>query len=158
MKIHLHGAGNEAAETVEVDAEKALGVLVSERATTWGEVVSIAVQDADDDLDISMTIQEARLTEGHRLHLARCERVTVAVEYNGATKSHAFRPNKRIKSVKEWAVSAKAFNIAPRDAADLVLAYGNPLQKVSEGLHIGDLRFSDCRLTLSLVPINFFQG
>ena len=157
IEIHVHGTGDEAAETITVTAGHSISVFLSEyRGRDGRPVLAVALTDADEDLDPSRTWSEHGIGHGHRVHGRRCHLVTVGVDYNGTKITAEFRPNKRVARVKEWAV--KQFGIPPLDAGDLVLAYGNPLQPINADLHVGDLRLTECRVDLRLVRADYFNG
>lgn len=157
ISIHMHGAGNESAETMTVDASEPIAVFIAGYRDAQGRpVLAISLVEEEADLDPGRTWHDHGIRHGHRVHGHRCRLVAVTVDYAGRTIEREFRANKRVARIKDWAVGE--FKIPLLDAADLVLAYGHPLQPVNPDLHVGDLKVTDCKVDLQLVRADYFNG
>lgn len=110
--------------------------------------------EGDDDAKSAL---ESKVTDGMRLHVSRCKKITVVVRYMGQPKSHDFAPATRVKRVKDWAVHE--FKIPDAEAARHGLYLPGTEQELSGDTHIGSLAHSAaCLLTLDLLPTDRIQG
>jgi hypothetical protein len=160
IDLRAHGLRAAAFELITVGEGDLVGDLVARFAETAGKpLVAVAIEDADEDLDLAV-VAEVVLRPRYHVHFHRRQTIGVTVSYAGRTPiERLFRPNKRLKRVFDWAVGPEGFNFDPLDAAQLVLATtGNPPERVDVELHVGDLAGPDDRLAFSLVPKSFFQG
>ncbi|MCZ7600609.1 MAG: hypothetical protein M5U09_26750 [Gammaproteobacteria bacterium] len=94
-----------------------------------------------------------------RVHVHRCRRVAVSVNFNGDTTGEDFPPSATVGRVKKWAVSKKAFNLQSVDATEHVLQMCNSSTRPDEDVHIGTLVTApDCRLCFDLVAKQRVEG
>ncbi len=160
-----------------VQGEDIIGIQVTEsdQPLTGRHVVLEAVKfgfPAGDDLSViwvGLEDSEKRLLleevvsvgdSDVRVHCHRCREITVTGHYNSKAISKTLPPGTTIGRVKEWLTSRDSFDIAPIDAADLVLVpCDDDADPLVENGHIGSLvHHPNCSLCVSLVPADRHQG
>lgn len=151
MQIFVHTSDGLSLEDLDES------VTVSDLAARIGHVGATGwAEDADKPLDDAARVADAVGDKGH-IHLNRCRRVNVTVNFAGRSESHVFPPAVTIGRVRRWALGKDGFDLpkgeAPRHEVGLcgtgVIADRND--------HIGTLA-ADCELCLDLAPKDRFQG
>lgn len=162
IALRAHGLREADFELITVEEADTISAVIERFAASSGRpVVALAIEDAEEDLDLA-ALAQAVLQPRHHVHFHRRHLVAVTVEYAGRPPiERSFRPNQRAKRVYDWAVGKDGFDFNPIDAAELVLATGSPPSswvRVNVESHVGDLAGPDDHLKLWLVPKSFFQG
>lgn len=130
--------------------ESGLGVQMN------GEV-AVFLEDGDEPLEDTATLESQPSKHGVRLHVHRCRRVAVNVKYSDRTMEHAFAPGVTVGTVKSLA--AKQFGITKEDAAELILQIAGTKEQPDVDVHIGTLATCPaCAIALDLVPNSRIQG
>jgi hypothetical protein len=115
------------------------------------------LDEEDEPLDDKGTGIIAHLKPGARIHVSRCRKIAVTVNYLHRTAEHKFAPGARLKRVKKWAVDE--FKLEGPDAAEHVLqicggaerpASDTPLQRLTDG--------RTCAVCFDLVPEKRVEG
>lgn len=163
FKIFVQSEGKREIRVVEVspnatvrdlvEAAHAQGVALQNGGGHGGSnAVDVYTEDSDKRLPTGATLEEAGLGNNSSVHLSRCTRVTVTVQYNGQDRSEKFGPGVPMHRVKEWAVGKKGFNLNPVDAAEHVLQLTGTSDRPDEDVHIGSLVVaSGCKVEFDLV-------
>jgi hypothetical protein len=115
----------------------------------------ILVEDQEEEFSPDLSLEEARIGHRSRVHVHRCHRVEVTVNFNAAQKTHAFPPSATVERVKRRAVgpSPEGFGLQEVDAMEHLLQLCNSTTRPDEETHIGSLvTFPDCELCFDLVP------
>ncbi len=115
----------------------------------------ILVEDQEMGLSPDLSLEEAHIGHRSRVHVHRCHRVEVTVNYNSAQKARAFSPSATVERVKRWAVGPQpeGFGLQGVDATEHLLQLCHSRTRPDEDTHIGSLvTFPDCGLCFDLVP------
>lgn len=113
----------------------------------------ILVEDQEMELPHDLSLEEAHIGNRSRVHVHRCHRVEVTVNFNAAHKARAFPPAATVERVKRWAVGPEGFGLQGVDATEHLLQLCHSTTRPAEDTHIGSLvTFPDCGLCFDLVP------
>ena len=116
-----------------------------------GEDLILFHDDEDEPIETRGHNRPLRIKQGAKLHLTRCRKIDVTINYLDKTERHTFAPGTRIRRVKAWAV--KEFKLAERDAAEHVLQVCNSPDRPPTDTPLHKLvRHGDCDLCFDLVP------
>jgi hypothetical protein len=110
------------------------------------------LEDAEDEIDPAQTAAIAGIPHRGHVHVSRCRQVSTQVTFNGETKERKFPPAARVDRVFDWAVSKRAFDLTPTDAAEHVLQITGTNIQPDLADHIGSFIGDHCTVALSLVP------
>jgi hypothetical protein len=136
------------------------------RPPTEQEELLIFVEDATWPIEADAVIEElvpldiwnATIPSPLRLHMSRCRHVDVSVSFNGELAKRRFSPSATIARVHHWA-ARRAFEMAPRDAAEHVLQLQNSTTRPDRDVHIGTLTAGKaCCVSFDLVPRKRVEG
>lgn len=93
----------------------------------------------------------AEVSQGTRVHVARCRRIKTTVNYLEKTIERDFAAGARVRSVKKWAM--KEFELDKKDAAEHVLQLCKSAQRPSTDTPLHALvQGSNCAVCFDLVP------
>ena len=160
INIFLQGEGIKDVVRLQLDPQSsALDVkraCASHGVQVDGEA-AVFLEDQDEPLADTVTIESLAGKHGVRLHVHRCRRVVVKVTYSGRSVERIFGPGRTVGSVKNWA--AKEFGIAKEDAAELILQIAGTHDQPDVDVHIGTLAACPaCAVAFDLVPNPRIQG
>jgi hypothetical protein len=97
------------------------------------------------------------LKHGCRIHVSRCKRINVTVNFLDKSEAHEFPPGARVRAVKEWA--AHKFHMDPKDAAEHVLQLCKSTERPSSDTPLHQLVHDhDCAVCFDLVPEKRVEG
>lgn len=137
-----------------VEAARAQGLRAED-----GETPSVTVEDDDAELDLDASLSAAGITDRGRVHVHRCKRVAVTVNFNARQKTDDFPPSTTVKRLKKWADSKKGFDLRGADATEHLLQVCGSDERPNEDTHIGTLvEVPDCSLCFDLVPKSRVEG
>ena len=154
-EVFLQTEGRKGIELREVPHGATAQTLVRD----GGEGQMVFVEGRDEPLAGSAVLDELDVEWPARMHVHRCTRIAVSVNYGPGTKEHPFGPAATIASVRKWAISDDAFNIAATDAADLILQVCDSEDRPDDDTHIGTLTSSPaCKVCFDLVPRHRVEG
>ncbi len=115
--------------------------------------VTVMLEDSDEALDLNKSLASAGVVQRGRVHIHRCRRVDVTVNFNGKPIERHFPPSATVKRVKKWAVGKKGFDMTDVDAAEHLLQVCNSTVRPDEDTHIGTLvKHPNCSLCFDLLP------
>ncbi|MHB8388661.1 MAG: ubiquitin family protein [Acidobacteriaceae bacterium] len=118
---------------------------------------AVFLEDQEEPLDDTSTLESLAGKHGVRLHVHRCRRITVKVTYSSRTVEHVFGPGVTVGTVKRWA--AKNLGITKEDAAELILQIVGTQEQPDVDVHIGTLSMCPaCAVAFNLVPNLRIQG
>lgn len=155
--------GEGLAMSLDCDASDTVGAVVAKVATAQNRPdlpgMLVSLEDADEPLHAGTEVRDVlRGSRRCRVHLHRCHRVKVSIEYNGKSISDDFPPGSTVHRVLQWAVGKKGFNIEG-DVHDLALQLAGTPKALEPHLHIGTLvQPATCTLALELVAKDRPQG
>jgi hypothetical protein len=115
----------------------------------------IFLEDQEAALSPDLSLEEAHIGHRSRVHIHRCHRIEVTVNFNAVQKTRAFPPSATVERVKRWAVgpAPDGFGLQGIDATEHLLQLCHSTTRPDEDTHIGTLvTFPDCGLCFDLVP------
>lgn len=116
-----------------------------------GDPSAIYIEDAEEAVDPNASLEEAGIHHRGHVHVHRCHRIDVSVNFNARTETKVFPPSATVGRVKKWAV--KAYGMSDKDAAEHVLQIAGSNVRPDEDIHIGTLvTHPACRISFDLVP------
>lgn len=120
--------------------------------------VLLFVEDDEDGHDLADRKAKVKgIKRGCRVHIGRCRKIAVSVNFLERTIEHKFAPGARVRKVKAWAV--EKLKIDPKDAGEHVLglcgttrepATDTPLHELTQG--------RECSVCFDLVPVKRVEG
>jgi hypothetical protein len=157
IQVFIQGEGLREIRVLDLPANATVRDLVTAAATNGFAAAvdgkaAVFAEDGDDALAPATTLAAAGIGHQSSVHVHRCKRVAVAVNFNGETKSEAFGPGATVHRIKQWAVGKKGFDLTPVDAAEHVLQVSGGTDRPDEDVHIGTLVQSpSCAFAFDLV-------
>ena len=137
-----------------VEAARARGLSAPDGA---GAVV--LVEDAEGPLAPDAPLEAAGIAHRGRVHVHRCRRVAVTVNFNADQKTEPFPPSATVARVKAWAVGKHGFGLTGIDATEHLLQACGSTARPDEDVHIGTLvEVSACGLCFDLVAKQRVEG
>jgi hypothetical protein len=164
VQLFVQGEGSKQIRLISIDAGASVGDLVAELAAKFSGEFPMAVGDVavmleDDDREIpgSATLAEAGLTNRKRVHVHRCRKVRVSVNFNGNTINDDLPPSTTVRKIKKWA--DKEFEIDKIDATAHALQLCGGPDRPDEDAHVGTLtNNAACSVCFDLVPKQRVEG
>ena len=101
--------------------------------------ICVFVEDTDNPLALDGKIEEVGLTSRSRVHIHRCLRLEVVVNFNKDQRKSFFPPSATIASVKKWTVGKEGFGMSDIDATEHLLQVCGSTVRPDEDAHIGNL-------------------
>ena len=121
------------------------------------ENINVLIEDSDDEIPLDATLKEVGIKHRHRVHLHRCRRVEVSVNFNSVTKAQTFSPGATIAKVKRWADDA--FELKGIDATEHALQICGTNKRPDLDVHVGSLvQHPQCQICFDLVPKKRVEG
>jgi hypothetical protein len=154
MELYVHSAGSEDPELVEVGASALVRELVvsEEDGHVW-------IEEAEEELDLDITLEAAGIRHKHHIHRGRCHRIEVRVRYGGEDHEKSFSPAATIKRVFDWAAGEHAFKLSKEQRAKHVLAIPGADHFLAWTVQVGSVAEQDtCSVVLELAPRERFEG
>lgn len=113
----------------------------------------LLLENTEDAVALDLLLEEAHIGHRSRVHVHRCRRLEVTVNFNAEHRTHAFSSAMTVERVQRWAVGEDGFNLPDIDATEHLLQLCNSNIRPDEDTHIGSLvQFPTCRLCFDLVP------
>jgi hypothetical protein len=157
--VFIQGEGAE--ELVEAELAEAtfdgLHDALTRLGLEIGEEVFLFLDEAEEPLKGKGKNAVPGLKPGARIHVSRCRKIAVTVNYLHRTEEHNVAPGTRVKRVKKWVIDK--FGLEGPDAAEHVLqlcdstdrpASDNPLQRLADR--------KQCAVCFDLVPEKRVEG
>lgn len=124
---------------------------------TREENINVLIEDADDEIPLDATLKEVGIRHRHRVHLHRCRRVELSVNFNSVTKAQSFSPGTTIAKVKRW--TDDAFELKGIDATEHALQICGTNKRPDLDVHVGSLvQQPHCQICFDLVPKKRVEG
>lgn len=114
------------------------------------------IEDGEDALELTDRVAQVAGDKSH-IHVNRCRRVDVSINYGGKQKSHGFSPGSTIQAVRQWAVGKDGFDLPVKERPKHEVGVCGTGVIADRNDHIGTLA-TDCTLCLDLAPKDRFQG
>ncbi len=161
IQLYLHGAGTADEKIIEVPENATVHDIIAEAKKlgfTEDFETALFVEDGYVELDHKHRLHECSIKHKHHIHVHRCRKIAVAVNFNGVDKTHNFTPGTRVSRVLHWAVNA--FDLHGVDAKNKELHLGGTNGTVlTANQHIGSFAHPpQCSVTVYLTGIVEVQG
>ena len=144
IELFIQGEGIPKITLVKVNPSDTVADLIKvareHGLSTPGDAeICVFVEDTDDPLAWDGKIEELGLTSRTRVHIHRCQRVEIVVNFNKDQRKGFFPPSATIASVKKWAVGKEGFGMSNIDATEHLLQLCGSKTRPDEDVHIGTL-------------------
>jgi hypothetical protein len=124
-----------------------------------GEAPTVLLEEAEEPLAPDATLEQAGVTHRGRVHVHRCRRVGVTVNFNADQKAEGFPPSATVGRVRKWAVGKHGFDLKGVDATEHLLQLCGSSDRPDEDVHIGALVTAPaCGLCFDLVAKQRVEG
>jgi len=138
-------------------AGKLGSVLTEDDAAAAADDFIFLLEDSERELASDKSLKELGIKNRERIHIHRCRKVKLSVNFNGREIADAFPPSRTIAKVKRWA--DKEFGIEGVDATEHALQICGTAKRPDEDVHIGSLvRRPNCQICFDLVPKKRVEG
>jgi hypothetical protein len=157
MEIYVHSTRDEEPRLVVIEASATVSELVG--AADGEETVLIWLEEADEPLELEITLEDAGARHRHHVHRGRCRRVEVRVRYGGRDAERSFSPAATIERAFAWATGPEVFNLTAEERAKHVLALPGADHFLAWTVHVGSVvEAGTCATVLELAPKERFEG
>ena len=115
------------------------------------ELIKVFIEDEDESVELDLILDEAGIKHRGHVHIHRCHRIDVSVNFNGSQVTNPFPPSATVARVKKWATHE--LGMTEKDAAEHVLEVSGTKVSLDEDIHIGTLvHYPECRISFDLRP------
>ncbi len=165
LQLFVQGEGIADIQLVRVAEQSTLSELVGKLGSAFTEADAVSatdefiflLEDSERELASDKSLKELGIKNRERIHIHRCRKVKVIVNFNGREIADAFPPSRTIAKVKRWA--DKEFGIEGVDATEHALQICGTAKRPDEDVHIGALvRRPNCQVCFDLVPKKRVEG
>lgn len=164
IELFIQGEGIPDIALVRVPGEGTVQDIV-DAAQTHGLRVDgdenplVMVEDADEALNFDTPLQRVGIVHRDRVHVSRCHRIEVTVNYEADQKARVFPPSTTMKKVKKWVDGKDGFGLQDVDAAEHLLQVCGTNTRPDEDTHAGSLvEAPNCSLCFDLIPKQRVEG
>lgn len=163
MELFLQGEGIPEVQLIRVrqdgtvrdllDAARESGVGVAQN----DDAIIVLLEDEENELALDSRLKDAGIKHRSRVHVHRCRRVGVTVNFNGTSRENQFPSSKTIAKVKRWADDQ--FGLKGVDATEHALQISGTSTRPDEDTHLGVLvSYPNCKISFDLVPKKRVEG
>lgn len=163
LQLFVQGEGIVDIQLVRVFEQSILRELIGKLGSAFTETNAAAdefiflLEDSERELASDKSLKELGIKNRERIHINRCRKVKVSVNFNGREINDAFPPSRTIAKVKRWA--DKKFDIDGIDATEHALQICGTAKRPDEDTHLGALvRRPNCQVCFDLVPKKRVEG
>lgn len=158
MKVFVYREEHATVESIEVEPTTTVGAFL-ERLGQEGAAAEGALwlEDGDDPLDGAVTLENAAVANGTRVHVSRRTKIEVSARFGGDTKTRDFPPSALVQRVFTWAVGKSGFDLPATERAKHTLGVCGADTEADRYAHIGSLA-KDGRVCFDLAPKARYQG
>lgn len=165
LQLFVQGEGIADMQLVRVAEQSTLRELLGKFSSvfTEAEVASATdefiflLEDSECELVSDKSLKELGFKNRERVHIHRCRKIKVSVNFNGREIADAFPPSRTIAKIKHWA--DKQFGIEGVDATEHALQICGTAKRPDDDTHLGTLaRHPNCQVCFDLVPKKRVEG
>jgi len=163
LQLFVQGEGIADIQLVRVAEQSTLRELLGKLGSVLAEADVAAddyiflLEDSERELASDKSLKELGIKNRERIHINRCRKVKVSVNFNGREIADAFPPSRTIAKAKRWA--DKQFDIEGVDATEHALQICGTAKRPDEDTHLGALvRRPNCQVCFDLVPKKRVEG
>lgn len=162
VEVFLQGEGLPKVVLIRLAAEATVADLM--RAAQAAGIASpndpgheVRLEDADEPCDLALKLHEAGIRHRGRVHIHRCRRISVTVNFNVRSEKVDFPPSATVRRLKRWADDV--FKLSEVDASDHALQLCGSATRPDEDVHLGVLAtHATCSVCFDLVPKKRVEG
>lgn len=166
LQIFVQGEGIEKIQLIRIDEKSTLLEIAGKLSPFNTELLAsptaekdlvFLLEDSEKELSPNTSLKELGIKNRKRIHIHRCRKVDVTVNFNGKDICRKFPVSKTIAKIKRWA--DRKFKIEKTDAHEHALQICGTDKRPSEDVHIGTLvTHGDCQICFDLVPKQRVEG
>jgi len=165
LQLFVQGEGIADIQLVRVAEQSTLNELLGKLGSAFTEADAVLaaeefiflLEDSERELVSDKSLKELGIKNRERIHIHRCRKVKVSVNFNGREADDEFPPSRTIAKVKHWA--DKQFGIEGVDATEHALQICGTAKRPDEDIHLGALvRRPNCQVCFDLVPKKRVEG
>ncbi len=156
MRMYVHQEGKHEADAIDAaDTD----VLAAALEIGSGDGLLVLIEDRDQVLDITLTVEDAGGTDRMHVFRGRRSRIEVVVSFNGERREREFATSARVDRVFHWATGEHGFGLSKADAAEHTLALTGSNVIPAGDVHIGSLdQQTPGQVAFSLIPKHRYEG
>lgn len=162
IEIFVQGEGLPDTILVRIDGGSAVQDLITAAQGKGLDACSesaVFLEDSDEPVRASCRLEEVGIGHRKRVHIHRCKKVKVTVNFNGRQIDRKFPPSATIKRVKRWATGPQGFELTKVDASEHALQICGSPERPDEDQHVGCLvTRPGCSICFDLVPKQRVEG
>ena len=161
IEVFLQGEGIPKVVIMKVPqggtVQDVLTAAAAQMSMAQGQEYFVFLEDGDEILSLSATLEACGIRHHGQVHIHRCRRVEVTVNFNGQTKELQFAPAATIQRIKKWA--ANKFELSEPDALEHTLQLCQSTDRPADTVHVGTLvAHGQCAVCFDLVPKHRVEG
>lgn len=121
-----------------------------------GAELSFFVEDVGSETDATH-VKHLKNPHGVRVHLHRCKKVNVTVQFAGRAELHEFQPATTIGHIRQWA--GHKLGMQSNDIAEHILQLSGSTTQPDIDVHVGTIaKCPACSVDFDLVPAHRING
>lgn len=161
IELFLQMEGSRSIEIIRVDPTAKAAAIVTTAielglAKQDAESVLLFAQEGDEPLQLDQTISEQGVCDKHCIHLHRCRRIKVTLQYNEIVETLRFPPSATVARIKKRFV--RKIDMCSIDATEHVLQLQGCTDRPEPDVQVGSLASHCCTVGFNLVPIKRVEG
>lgn len=147
---------------VEVEIAEAAFVsdllaLIGNAGVEVDDETVIFIDEAELPHDMTPTGSVVGIKHGSHVHVTKCKKIEVTVNYLAETETHKFAPGARVRRVKVWAT--EKLKLSAHDAAEHVLQMCGTTRRPASDTPLNELTDrKTCAVCFDLVPEKRVEG
>lgn len=160
LALYIHGVGTTEEKLINVpeDATVADVLEAAKQSGIADSGLQFYAEGADAPLPPDARLRDHGIKNKDHVHVHKCGRITVSVQFNGIEQTSTFAPGHKVKAVLKWALAAHGLTGVDADNKELRLGSLEGDSLLPEQ-HIGSfVSAADCRIVLFLTGIVEVQG
>lgn len=166
LELFIQGEGLGGIRLIKADPDSTFRQIIAGLAAEAGGgfaaamdrgQLTVMLEDSDKEVSTNISLRKAGVRSRQRMHIHRCRKVKVSVNFNGETAVDDFPPSTTVGKVKKWA--DRKFDIDKVDATEHALQQCGTPDRPDEDIHIGTLtNNTSCSVCFDLVPKKRVEG
>lgn len=146
---------------IELPADSTVGDIIdaiAKHGITGAPDSFLFVDEDEDGYELQDRKKKVKgIKRGCRLHLSRCRKIAVSVNFLERTIDHKFAPGTRVRKVKAWAV--EKLKLDPKDAGEHVLRICGTAREPATDTPLHELANErECSVCFDFVPVKRVEG
>jgi hypothetical protein len=144
IEVFIQGEGSGTEVVVQIAPNAKVRDLAAEAAraglVTAGDAAArVYLEDGEEVLAPGQTLDKAGIGANAHLHIHRCKKVDVRVNFNGRQVKREFPPSATLRRIKDWATGKQGFDMTDLDASEHALQLCERDARPEDDVHVGTL-------------------